>query len=103
MSEGYVSGNERWNRSLNIVFVTATDLPEGGGGTSRLKSLIQALSFDGHSILILNEHALGVSPQMAQRPIGTVPGAQYEYVLGTVERRYGFGALTEKCKAVAVI
>jgi glycosyltransferase involved in cell wall biosynthesis len=103
MGEAHFSKHERSDQRLHIVFITATDLPEGGGGTSRLKALVGALSRHGHSVHILNEHALGISPQAAQIPTGTVLGARYEYVLGTVERRYGFAALAEKCKAVAVI
>jgi glycosyltransferase involved in cell wall biosynthesis len=97
------SDNAQGARRLRIVFVTACDLPEGIGGTSRLKSLVRALISDGHSVSILNEHGLGVAPVEFQKPIGTVSGAPYEYVLGKVERSYGFATIAAKCNAVATI
>ena len=88
---------------LHIVFVTIADLPEGGGNTSRLKSVVQALTASGHRVTILNEHALGVSPASMQQPVGEIGGAQFEYVLGSVERQYGYGVTTAKFRAVAAI
>jgi len=79
------------------------DLPEGGGGTSRLKSLVQVLRKSGHKVSILNEHALGVSPASIQQTRGTVCGAEYEYVLGTVVREYGFRVCRAKVRAVRAI
>lgn len=91
------------SRQLHIVFVTASDLPEGGGGTSRIKSLTGAILEMGHSISILNEHGLGVSPTSAQNVRGMLSGVPYEYVLGTVDRGYGFAAVPCKCRAVIAI
>lgn len=93
----------RCDRSLNIVFVTVADLPEGGGNTTRLKSLVQALTKSGHEVTVLNEHALGVAPMSLQQPAGAVAGGRYEYVLGRIERSYGFQAAWDKLKAVAAI
>lgn len=89
--------------ALQIVFITMADLPEGGGGTSRLKSLVQVLRKSGHTVSILNEHALGVSPPSIQQPRGTVCGAEYEYVLGKVGREYGFRVCGAKAQAVRAI
>jgi glycosyltransferase involved in cell wall biosynthesis len=100
---GADGSEELANCSYRIVFITATDLPEGGGHTSRLKSVADALSRNGHRILILNEHALGIAPVSTRRPRGTVSGVPYEYVLGKVERQYGFGVLREKSQAVTSI
>jgi glycosyltransferase involved in cell wall biosynthesis len=91
------------DRPLHIVFITIADLPEGGGNTSRLKSVVQALISSGHHVSILNEHALGVSPPSMQQPKGEVAGAEFEYVLGSVERQYGYGVTKAKLRAVAAI
>lgn len=91
------------DRPLHIVFITIADLPEGGGNTSRLKSVVQALSASGHHVSILNEHALGVSPPSMQNPKGEIAGAEFEYVLGSVERQYGYGVTTAKLRAVRAI
>ncbi|HJT54709.1 MAG TPA: hypothetical protein VJ848_12715, partial [Candidatus Angelobacter sp.] len=91
------------DRPLDIVFITIADLPEGGGNTSRLKSVVQALTASGHHVSILNEHALGVSPPSMQKPKGEVAGAEFEYVLGSVERQYGYGVTAAKFRAVAAI
>jgi glycosyltransferase involved in cell wall biosynthesis len=90
-------------RPLHIVFITIADLPEGGGNTSRLKSVVQALTASGHHVSILNEHALGVSPSSMQNPKGEIAGAEFEYVLGSVERQYGYGVTTAKLRAVRAI
>lgn len=90
-------------RPLHIVFITMADLPEGGGNTSRLKSVVQALTASGHHVSILNEHALGVSPPSMQKPKGEIAGAAFEYVLGSVERQYGYGVATAKLRAVRLI
>jgi glycosyltransferase involved in cell wall biosynthesis len=91
------------NRSLRIVLVTVADLPEGGGRTSRLKSMVQALTRSGHSVVVLIEHALGYCPTSIQQTTGVIDGARYEYVLGKVERSYGFSSAVDKLKAVAAI
>lgn len=91
------------DRPLHIVFITIADLPEGGGNTSRLKAVVQALTACGHHVSILNEHALGVSPPSMQKPKGEVAGAEFEYVLGSVERQYGYGVTAAKFRGVAAI
>lgn len=96
-------GSEKKGGPLQIVFVTMADLPEGGGGTSRLKSLVQTLRKSRHTVFILNEHALGVSPPCIQQLSGDLCGAEYEYVLDSVERKYGFAVCAAKLKAVQAI
>ena len=91
------------DRPLHIVFITIADLPEGGGNTSRLKSVVQALTASGHHVSILNQHALGVSPPSMHMPKGEIAGAEFEYVLGSVERQFGYGVTTAKLRAVRAI
>ncbi len=88
---------------MHIVFVTIADLPEGGGNTSRLKTLVRALTTAGHDVTILNQHGLGVGPRAAQQVEGTFAGGAYRYVLGTVERGSGFGLIRAKAQAVRTI
>lgn len=81
-----------------IVIVTVADLPEGTGHTSRLRTLADALAGLGHQVAIWNEHAMSKSP--GQQVSGTISGVPFEYVLGTTNRRYGFGATLLKLRAV---
>lgn len=88
---------------LQIACVSVADLPEGGGNTSRLKSLVAALTASGHSVRIWNEHALGIAPPESLEATGRVEGVEYTYVLGSTQRSSGFGMLVSKLSAVAVI
>jgi glycosyltransferase involved in cell wall biosynthesis len=90
-------------RALDIAFVTIADLPEGGGNTSRLRTLIDALRRAGHRPRVWNQHALGISPPEAQRVRGEIAGAPFEYVLGTTRRGSGFAAAGGKLNAVGAI
>jgi glycosyltransferase involved in cell wall biosynthesis len=103
LSQEITTTEDFTNRNLRIVLVTVADLPEGGGRTSRLKSMVQALTLNGHSVLVLNEHALGSCPTSIQQTTGMIGGARYEYVLGKVKHSYGFSAAVDKLKAVAAI
>lgn len=89
--------------SLNIVFVTIADLPEGGGNTSRLKTLVHALIQCGHQVTIWNQHSLGISPESVLNFAGQIHGAPYDYVLGTTKRGSGFGSILTKLQAVQEI
>jgi glycosyltransferase involved in cell wall biosynthesis len=89
------------NRALNIVLITVADLPEGTGHTSRLRTLVETLTELGHRVTILNEHAMSGNPGQCVR--GTLGGAEFEYVLGTIERTYGFRATFLKLKAVLAL
>jgi glycosyltransferase involved in cell wall biosynthesis len=86
-----------------VVFVTVADLPEGGGNTSRLKSLGALVEAAGFAPEIWNEHALGISPASLLRPSGMLGRTPYHYVLGRTERRYGFAVAADKLEAVARI
>lgn len=91
------------SQSLYIVFVVTADLPEGGGNTSRLKSLTAALAALGHKVEILVEHSLGNAPIEVLRPQGVFSGVEFTYVLGRVEKPEGIQFLTEKWKGTQAI
>lgn len=90
-------------RRLHVAFVTVADLPEGGGNTSRLKTLVLALARSGHRVRIWNQHALGVADPSALRARGELAGAPYEYVLGATARRTGVAMAADKLRAVAAV
>jgi glycosyltransferase involved in cell wall biosynthesis len=84
--------------SLSIAIVTVANLPEGTGRTGRLRTLAAALVGLGHKVVIWNQHSL--ESRGVQKTSGTLGGANYEYVLGTTERKWGFGAIKLKLEAV---
>jgi len=86
-----------------IVFVTVADLPEGGGNTSRLKTLAKVVWAAGLDVEIWNQHALGIAPRESLKPEGVLGGVPFRYVLGGTERRFGFGAAGMKVRAVVRI
>jgi len=88
---------------MKIHLITIADLPEGGGRTSRLKTLLQALRHAGHEVHVWIEHGLGVVPPALQQPRGLLHGATYEYALGTTERGHGFASLLTKLRAIRAI
>jgi len=88
---------------MKIHLVTIADLPEGGGHTSRLKTLVQSLRHAGHEVRVWSEHGLGTVPSSLQQPRGDIHGAPYEYALGTTDRGHGFGSITTKLRAVRAI
>ena len=90
-------------RPLDIAFVTVADLPEGGGNTSRLRTLVMALQRAGHRVRIWNQHALGVAPATSLAVTGELARVPFEYVLGTTERGRGFGTIRSKTRAVREI
>src|SRR5688500_14961415 len=89
--------------SSKVILVTVADLPEGGGNTSRLKSLGALVEAAGFAPEIWNEHALGISPASLLQPAGLLGRTPYRYVLGRTERRYGFAVAADKFHAVARI
>lgn len=89
--------------SLNIVFITKADLPEGQGHTARLRTFVRALTLLGHRVSIWNQHSLGVVPKSQQMIEGQLDGAHYRYVLGTLERGYGIRSLGTKLRAMRII
>jgi glycosyltransferase involved in cell wall biosynthesis len=90
-------------RRLHVAFVTVADLPEGGGNTARLRSLIQALTRSGHRVRVWNQHALGVAEAGALCARGVLEGAPFEFVLGTTARRRGAAMAADKLFAVAAV
>lgn len=89
--------------SLNIVFITIADLPEGGGNTSRLKTLVHTLIQCGHQVTIWNQHSLGIFPETSLKVKGEIQRAAYDYVLGTTKRGSGFGSIVTKLQAIQEI
>jgi len=87
----------------NIVIVTIADLPEGGGNTSRLKTLAHALIQGGHKVTIWNQHSLGITPESVQKAEGQIYNAPYFYVLNTTKRTSGFASIGIKSRAVIAI
>lgn len=87
-------------RKLNIVFVTAADLPQGGGNTTRLKTLVSAIAGMGHNVNILLEHSHGVvSPEMLQKK-GDIDGVPFEYITGSATPPKGINFFTTKLQAL---
>ena len=78
-------------------------MPEGGGHTSRLKTLVQSLVVAGHHVEVWSEHGLGNVAESLQQAHGEIGGARYEYVLGTTARGTGLGMIGTKWKAVRVM
>src|SRR5271157_6419071 len=94
------SNEQEMLRPLNIVFITKADLPEGQGHTVRLRTFVRALALLGHRVSIWNQHSLGVVPMSEQKVEGQLDGANYRYVLGTLERGYGIRSLGTKFQAM---
>src|SRR6266581_212839 len=88
---------------LNIVFITKADLPEGQGHTARLRTFVRTLTLLGHRVSIWNEHSLGVVPSSEQMVEGQLDGANYRYVLGTLDRGHGIRSLSTKFCAIKTI
>jgi glycosyltransferase involved in cell wall biosynthesis len=86
-----------------VTFVTVADLPEGGGNTSRLKTLAKVVQSAGLDAEIWNQHALGVAPPELLKSEGTLGGIPFRYALGVTARNFGFAATAMKARAVARI
>jgi len=86
-----------------IVVVTVADLPEGGGRTSRLRTLVSTIKSLGHQVEILNEHSLTAAPLENVSVSGELGGVPFRYALGRTERGHGFGAIRTKLQAVRAI
>ncbi|HEY5298476.1 MAG TPA: glycosyltransferase family 4 protein [Verrucomicrobiae bacterium] len=87
-----------------IIVVTVADLPEGGGRTSRLRTLVSTLASLGHQVEIWNEHNLSAAaPPENVSVSGELSGVPFHYVLGTTDRGCGFGATRTKFRAVRTI
>jgi glycosyltransferase involved in cell wall biosynthesis len=91
------------SRSLHIVFVTIADLPEGGGNTTRIKMLANAVAGCGHQVYLLNEHSLGITPRELLKATGRIGSVEYRYILGSIERQFGLRSITTKLRAVLAL
>jgi glycosyltransferase involved in cell wall biosynthesis len=91
------------SQSLNVVFVTLADLPEGGGSTSRLKMLAKATSECGHKVTLLNEHASGCAPTQVLKAAGNIGKVEYKYILGSVNREFGLQSIGFKLRVVSAL
>jgi glycosyltransferase involved in cell wall biosynthesis len=67
--------------------VTMADMPEGGGRTSRLKTLAGCLARRGHAVRIWSEMVLGQFPARLMQIKGEVEGIPYEILSGSLERK----------------
>lgn len=90
-------------QNLNIGIITIADLPEGGGNTSRLKTLVHALIQGGHKVTVWNQHSLGIAPESVQKSEGQIHGAPYFFVLNTTKKASGFASIQIKLSAVRAI
>ncbi|MDQ3073248.1 MAG: glycosyltransferase family 4 protein [Bacteroidota bacterium] len=90
-------------RSLNIVILAAVDLPEGGGETTRLKTLVNAIKEAGHTVTILLENTSGNVDEKHLSPKGEFNGIPYEYILGDTKPLTGIKFFTSKWKAVSLL
>jgi glycosyltransferase involved in cell wall biosynthesis len=90
-------------KSKRIILVSVADLPEGGGRTGRLRTLVSALNSSGHQVEIWNEHGLTAASPNNVSVSGEFAGAPFRYVLGRTERGRGFGATRMKIQAVRAI
>jgi hypothetical protein len=73
-------------RPVRILIATIADLPEGGGHTSRLKTLAGCLVRQGHAVRIWSKHIMGQFPPEMLAVRGQVEGADYEIIEGTTTR-----------------
>ncbi len=85
--------------NLRIFFVVTADLPQGGGNTTRLKSLANTLVELGHEVHILIEHSLGNTPKKYMQKRGNLNGFSFEYVTD-LEAPKGVRFVTQKIKGV---
>ncbi len=88
-------------KSLNIIIIAAVDLPEGGGETTRLKTLAGAIKSAGHKVQILLENTSGNIDDAMLQPRGSFDGVPFRYILGDVKPLTGLRFFTGKYKAVS--
>ncbi len=90
-------------RPLNIVIIAAVDLPEGGGETTRLKTLASAIKAGGHQVNILLENPSGNIDEANLKVSGETDGIPFRYILGNVHPLKGASFFTGKYKAVKLM
>lgn len=74
---------------VRILIATVANLPEGGGHTSRLKTLAGCLVRQGYSVRIWSKHVLGHMPPEMTELRGVVEGAEYEIISKSKSRTFG--------------
>ena len=99
LNAGIVNGSSE-TRSLRVLIITVADLPEGGGRTSRLKTLAASIEHGSHRAFVLVEHGLTNAPGQEVRGAITRTGISFQYVLQNTSRSFGFSATWMKLRAV---
>ncbi|MBS1584966.1 MAG: glycosyltransferase family 4 protein [Bacteroidetes bacterium] len=89
--------------ALNVVIIAAADLPEGGGETTRLKTMAAAIQAAGHTVQILLENPSGNVSEHLLQTEGNVNGIPFRYILGNTHALKGFGFFSSKYKAVKLL
>lgn len=89
--------------SQRIVIITIADLPEGGGHTSRLKTLACCLAGLGHSVRIWSKHVLGQFPAYRLALRGRLDGVEFEVINGSLTRTFGWRTWWMKLKSTALL
>lgn len=87
-------------RALNIIIIAAVDFPQGGGESTRLKTLAAALKLAGHDVQILLENPSGNVKQELLQTSGEVLGIPFRYILGNTEPLKGKDFFKAKYMAV---
>lgn len=77
---GRENATEHSRRAWRILIVTVADLPEGGGHTSRLKTLAKCLTQQGHEVRIWSEYVLGQFPAEFLKLSGEADGIPFEVI-----------------------
>ena len=88
------------NTGYHIAMIAAVDLPEGGGETTRLKTLVYSLKQAGNKVHILLENTSGNVNESFLKPKGDINGIQFEYILGNTKPLKGTEFFTGKAKAI---
>ena len=91
-----VDGTDAPLRPVRILIATIADLPEGGGRTSRLKTLAGCLVRQGHAVRIWSKYVLGQFPPEWMALRGAVEGAPFEIISGSTARIPGVRSLFMK-------
>lgn len=87
-------------RRLNIIIIAAVDMPQGGGESTRLKTLAAALKLAGHDVQILLENPSGNVKQELLQTSGEVLGIPFRYILGNTRSLKGSDFFKSKYLAV---
>jgi len=80
--------------------IAAVDLPEGGGETTRLKTLVYALKAAGNQVDILLENTSGNVNEEYLKTKGEINGIPFEYILGDTKPLKGADFFLAKARAI---